>query len=240
MTPLLVIGYGNELRGDDGVGPAVARRVAEWMRPGVRALAVHQIVPELAAELASAERVVFVDAAAGEDEVRMRAVDRCDVGPVHGHAGTPGWLLAATRRLFGHAPEAWLITIPAGELGYGAGLSSAAEVGVQAALRRSRLSPVDRRSRGQTMCLGIPGRVVERLGDGDGLEFSLVEFAGLRRKVCTACVPDANPGDFVIVHAGLAISRLDGDEAERLLAHIREMVETDGWDTLPGREATGP
>lgn len=90
------------------------------------------------------------------------------------------------------------------------------------------------------MCLGIPGRVVERLGVGDGLEFSLVEFAGLRRRICTACVPDANPGDFVIVHAGLAISRLDAAEAERLLTHIREMEETEGWETLPGREAAEP
>lgn len=90
------------------------------------------------------------------------------------------------------------------------------------------------------MCLGVPGRVVERLGDSDGLAFALVEFAGLRRKVCTACVPDAQPGDYVIVHAGLAISRLDADEAERLLAHIRDMDETEGWDTLPGGEVAAP
>jgi hydrogenase expression/formation protein HypC len=89
------------------------------------------------------------------------------------------------------------------------------------------------------MCLGIPGRVVERLGPADGLDFSLVEFAGLKRKVCTACVPDAGPGDYVIVHAGLAISRLDAEEAERLLAHIRAMDESEGWDSLPGAEA-GP
>ena len=77
------------------------------------------------------------------------------------------------------------------------------------------------------MCLGVPGRVVERLGESDGLAFALVEFAGLRRKVCTACVPDAEPGDYVIVHAGLAISRLDADEAERLLGHLRQMGEDD-------------
>jgi hydrogenase expression/formation protein HypC len=90
------------------------------------------------------------------------------------------------------------------------------------------------------MCLGIPGRVVQKLANDDGLAFALVEFAGLRRKVCTACVPDAVPGDYVIVHAGLAISRLDADEAERLLTHIRAMDETEGWDTLPGGEVAGP
>jgi hydrogenase expression/formation protein HypC len=90
------------------------------------------------------------------------------------------------------------------------------------------------------MCLGIPGRLVERLADDDGLPTSLVEFAGLRRKVCTACVPSARPGDYVIVHAGLAISRLDAAEAERLLTHLREMDESDGWENLPGGEAAPP
>lgn len=89
------------------------------------------------------------------------------------------------------------------------------------------------------MCLGIPGRIVEHLNN-DGLAFSLVEFAGLRRKVCTACVPDAQLGDYVIVHAGLAISRLDADEAERILVHIREMDETEGWESLPGGEMAPP
>ena len=90
------------------------------------------------------------------------------------------------------------------------------------------------------MCLGIPGRVAERLGETGGLDISLVEFAGLRRKVCTACVPEAQPGDSAIVHAGLEISRLDADEAERLLTQIREMDETEGWDTLPGGEVAAP
>jgi hydrogenase expression/formation protein HypC len=90
------------------------------------------------------------------------------------------------------------------------------------------------------MCLGIPGRVVERLGETDGLDYSTVKFAGLRRKVCPAYVPEARTGDYVIVHAGLAISRLDADEAERLLIQIREMDETDGWDTLPGGEVAAP
>src|SRR5260221_289491 len=77
----------------------------------------------------------------------------------------------------------------------------------------------------EPMCLGVPGKVVERLGEADGLAYALVEFDGLRRRVCSACVPDAEPGDYVIVHAGLAISRLDADEATRLLAHLRALGE---------------
>lgn len=77
------------------------------------------------------------------------------------------------------------------------------------------------------MCLGIPGRLIEQLPDHDGLPHGLVEFAGLRRPVCLACVPDAAIGDYVIVHAGLAISRLDAEEAQRLLDHLRQMGDDD-------------
>jgi hydrogenase expression/formation protein HypC len=83
------------------------------------------------------------------------------------------------------------------------------------------------------MCLGVPGRLVELLPDLDGLARGVVEFAGLRRQVCLACVPDAAVGDHVIVHAGLAISRLDASEAERLLAHLREMQQLEGDDEVP-------
>jgi hydrogenase expression/formation protein HypC len=69
--------------------------------------------------------------------------------------------------------------------------------------------------------------LVERLEPVGGVEFGLVEFDGVRRRVCTACVPDADPGDFVIVHAGLAITRIDADEAARLLRHLAEMAEAE-------------
>jgi hydrogenase expression/formation protein HypC len=75
------------------------------------------------------------------------------------------------------------------------------------------------------MCLGVPGRLVERLESVGGIDFGLVEFGGLRRKVCTGCVPDAEPGDYVIVHAGVAITRIDAAEAERILRHLEEMGE---------------
>lgn len=78
------------------------------------------------------------------------------------------------------------------------------------------------------MCLGIPGRLVERSPLADGsLTAGLVEFDGLRRSVCLELVPDAAVGDYVVVHAGIAISRIDADEAERLLQHLRTMGETE-------------
>lgn len=57
----------------------------------------------------------------------------------------------------------------------------------------------------------------------------VVEFAGVRRRVCLACVPEARAGDYVIVHAGIAISRVDPVEAERVFGYLSEIGEEDGW-----------
>ena len=79
------------------------------------------------------------------------------------------------------------------------------------------------------MCLGIPGLVVERSEATEDLAFGTVEFAGIRRKICLACVPDAQAGDYVIVHAGIAISRVDPIEAQRVFAYLNEIGDQDGW-----------
>jgi hydrogenase expression/formation protein HypC len=73
------------------------------------------------------------------------------------------------------------------------------------------------------MCLGVPGLVVEEPKETDGLAYALVEFAGVRRRICLACVPEARPGDYVIVHAGIAISRVDPVEARRVFAYLQEI-----------------
>jgi hydrogenase expression/formation protein HypC len=73
------------------------------------------------------------------------------------------------------------------------------------------------------MCLGIPGRLIERKTDSGGVAWGTVEFAGVHRQVCLACVPDAGVGDYVVVHAGLAISRIDAEEAQRVFELILQL-----------------
>lgn len=74
------------------------------------------------------------------------------------------------------------------------------------------------------MCLAIPGRVVEISG-GEGLDRrGLVDYDGVRQAASLAYLPDAKIGDYVLVHVGFAISRLDADEAERILRDIRELT----------------
>ncbi len=136
MTPVLVIGYGNELRGDDAAGPEAARRVAAWGKSGVAALAVHQLTPELAAVLAETEMVVFVDAGADGVASEVRLKPEAGVRAGMGHASDPCRLLALTEAVYGRRPEAWLITILAADFGLGADLSAAARAGLSIALRR--------------------------------------------------------------------------------------------------------
>jgi hydrogenase expression/formation protein HypC len=66
------------------------------------------------------------------------------------------------------------------------------------------------------MCLGIPGRIVETQG-GELMRMGKVDFGGIVREVSLAYVPEADVGDFVIVHAGFAISQVDEAEAQETL-----------------------
>ena len=139
-TPLLVIGYGNELRRDDGVGPKVAATVAEWGIPGVRALSVHQLTPELADSIASADRVVFVDASIGAtDSIQVNDIESNDSFQILTHAADPRSLLALAKRTFGHCPPASWLSIPAQDLDFGDELSPLALKGMAAALERLRV-----------------------------------------------------------------------------------------------------
>jgi hydrogenase expression/formation protein HypC len=85
------------------------------------------------------------------------------------------------------------------------------------------------------MCLGIPGRITA-LTDADGLLMGTVDFGGVRKDVCLAYVPDARLGEYVIVHVGFAIARVDQAEAERTLDVLRAMgdaVEAELGEPLP-------
>ena len=75
------------------------------------------------------------------------------------------------------------------------------------------------------MCLGIPGKIT-LIFTQDSVQMGKVDFGGVVRTVCLAYVPDAQPGEYVIVHAGFAISQLDEAEAQRTLALLDELEET--------------
>jgi len=78
------------------------------------------------------------------------------------------------------------------------------------------------------MCLAVPGRIVTWLDRDPTFARAEVEFDGVRRVCSMACVADAAEGDYVLVHAGLAISRIDADEANRLLDDLSRLNDRDG------------
>ena len=82
------------------------------------------------------------------------------------------------------------------------------------------------------MCLGIPGRVIEITEDA-AMPMGIVDFGGVRREVCLVYVSDdASLGDYVIVHAGFAISILDEAEARQSFELLRDMGQLSGEEWL--------
>jgi hydrogenase expression/formation protein HypC len=77
------------------------------------------------------------------------------------------------------------------------------------------------------MCLAIPGRIVSISGEKPLERTGKVDFGGILKEASLAYVPEAKIGDYVIVHVGFAISRLDEDEAEKVLEYVRQMESLD-------------
>jgi len=75
------------------------------------------------------------------------------------------------------------------------------------------------------MCLGIPGQIVRIDTNPLGINMGSVSFGGVRKEVCLAYVPEAVVGDFVIVHVGFAISRVDEEEARRVFEILEQMAD---------------
>ena len=73
------------------------------------------------------------------------------------------------------------------------------------------------------MCLAVPGKIVELFDAQPPFTAGLVEFAGVRRPVSLACVPEARKGDYVLVHAGVAITCVDSAEAARVLETLERL-----------------
>jgi hydrogenase expression/formation protein HypC len=83
-----------------------------------------------------------------------------------------------------------------------------------------------------TMCLGIPGKLLEIYREHDVL-MGKVDFSGVCKRVCLEHVPQVQPGDYVLVHVGFALSVLDAEEAGRVFAFLEEMNQLDELKVAP-------
>lgn len=139
MNKTVVIGIGNPLRGDDGVGWAVVealeRVAAAW---GITAVHTHQLLPELIDVFRGANRVIFVDASVEgkAGAVKVTSVPPTLDGPASSHQLHPGVLLALGAKLYGRMTSACLITVTGHDFGYHETLSAPVEQAITAVLHQ--------------------------------------------------------------------------------------------------------
>jgi hydrogenase expression/formation protein HypC len=87
------------------------------------------------------------------------------------------------------------------------------------------------------MCLGVPGKVLS-IDQRDDLSMGKVEFGGIVKEVCMAYVPEAEVGDYVLVHVGFAISRVDEAEAQEIFHYIEQIGELSELEAAVGDTET--
>jgi hydrogenase maturation protease len=142
---LLVIGYGNTLRGDDGVGVRVVEALEAMKLPGLRCITCHQLTPEIAQPISECAEVIFVDAAAEPiPDVELRNLEPAPTSQIMAHAADPKTLLTLARDVFGHCPSAFWLMIPTQRMELGETLSALAEGGMKKAIARISGKAVNR------------------------------------------------------------------------------------------------
>ncbi len=134
-TSTLVIGYGNDLRSDDGAGRVVADRIGALELPGVTTRSLSQLTPELSLDIAGVNRVVFVDASVEVSETTLTPVAAAETEQsAWTHYTTPQSLLAMTGTVGQIPARAYTVSIPVADLGLGMELSPITAAGVDKAV----------------------------------------------------------------------------------------------------------
>jgi hydrogenase expression/formation protein HypC len=93
------------------------------------------------------------------------------------------------------------------------------------------------------MCLAIPGKITSISSDDPLIRTGKIDFGGIIKEASLAYVPEANVGDYVIVHVGFAISRLDEEEANKVFEYLREMEELSELEeksSVPAKSSPSP
>jgi hydrogenase maturation protease len=136
----LILGYGNPLRGDDGVGWHAAEQLLERsVELHAKVTRCQQLMPELAEPVSRAERVIFIDARVGPTP---GTVEVCEVAagtseyPTFSHCLDPATLAALAQELYGRAPEAWILTVTGESFGHTDRLSASVQSSLPELIRQ--------------------------------------------------------------------------------------------------------
>lgn len=142
---VLVLGYGNPYRGDDGLGPLLAERVAQWLvslGEAAKLWVGQQLLPELAEELVNHDVAIFCDASAVplEDGFLLEELDiSSDPEGLTLHSVSPQWLLGLAQSLAGRMPKACLLSVEGESFDFREGLTPRCEERAKAALQRFQI-----------------------------------------------------------------------------------------------------
>lgn len=134
---ILIIGYGNTLRSDDGAGQLVAEKIDNLQWENVRTIAVHQLTPELAFDIAESEKVIFIDAySCTENEAKLKVeslkIEEDQV--ILAHSINPKSLLNLSHKLYDKLPPAWWVLIPAINFDFGENISVVTNLNIESAI----------------------------------------------------------------------------------------------------------
>ena len=138
---VIVIGLGNPLRGDDGIGWNAVDQIAESIKSiGLEFIKCRELMPELSEKISKAKYVLFLDAAVdtGNGEIAESQINPSENYPsLETHQLDPAGLLAFSKALFGRTPHAVILTVSGGSFEYYEGLSEKAHAGVQLLVKRA-------------------------------------------------------------------------------------------------------
>lgn len=114
---ILIIGYGNTLRGDDGVGYKIAEIIEQWNFDNITSFAIHQLTPDLADNIAKVDTVIFIDAVPITDinqaKLEITTISGNPKSNHLAHHNNPEQLLSLTEAIYQKSPIAYWILVPA-------------------------------------------------------------------------------------------------------------------------------
>ncbi|MGI0481543.1 hydrogenase maturation protease [Geminocystis sp. CENA526] len=137
MNSWLIIGYGNTLRNDDGVGQIIAQTIEKSSFLNVKCIYQHQLTPELVENIKLFQNVIFIDASVESLKVDVINLPRFNINNYaeYGHYCNPEYLLYLTKLIYNESPKSYLITIPIENIDLGENLSPLAKKGMEKAVK---------------------------------------------------------------------------------------------------------
>lgn len=130
----LLVGFGNPMRSDDGIGPYVVEKISELDMSDVAARTCHQLGVELIDDVLGYDRVIFVDAGEGREEFNFRRLRGDAAAASSSHYLSPETLYRLARKLFPSLPTFYLCTVGAANFAFGEGFSEKAVAGANGAV----------------------------------------------------------------------------------------------------------